>query len=434
MNIAIVLDYFKYFLPFSLSESANKYFYTTQRSRFDGINIPNFSKFNLNQVDRLTKKSIEDDPEFYFKATKPLDAIKQNLDVKYLAAAYEDYFHKYFDQFKIDLLISGAVTGFERCGLHIARKASIKTLCVWEGFFRPSTVSCDPIGMNAESDFYTKSWSEIESHVPSDRFKKFYAEFKLRLSGSSTVKKSLKEIQQDKFDFKYQLKNRFADRNDLERIRLPIMDHITARLSYYLNQTRYKKVEAIDSPFIFSPLQTHTDSNIVINSPLFPFDKYVDFLQRSFSDIYKIKKCKLVIKEHPFDIFRKKYYKQDSDYIIWLDPSVPTEKIFNHAGCLGTVVVNSTAGFESLILGKPVLTLGESIYSRPELTVGLKDFTGENFKEKIFSLIDTKVVDKNVEQFASFLFDKMQFEGNIDYLPESSEIKRFEQLIQKMFV
>ena len=197
-----------------------------------------------------------------------------------MAIAYEDFFNKYFEINKIELLISGGVTGFERCGLFIAQALGIKTLCVWEGFFRPSTISFDPLGMNAESKFNLKPWTEIESHVPSKRFQ--FINCDTSKTKSSLVKPTrLREIQKGRFDFFYQLKNRISDRNDIERIRLPIKEHLLARF-YLKNKNNYYRTDEIKEPFIFFPLQTHTDSNIVINSPYFPYEKCVELCRILF--------------------------------------------------------------------------------------------------------------------------------------------------------
>ena len=111
-------------------------------------------------------------PEYYFKTTSVLNAISSKVTINQLAIAYEEFFKKFIELNKIKLLLSGGVTGFERCGLFIARTLGVKTLCVWEGFFlRPSTISFDPFGMNAESEFNSKSWEDIESHAPSNQIR-----------------------------------------------------------------------------------------------------------------------------------------------------------------------------------------------------------------------------------------------------------------------
>ena len=222
MNVSVVLDYFKYFIPFSTAEDENKYFYVTQRHRFGHLGIKNLIKFSYNSSKKITSDSLIGYTEYYFKATKLLKAISPKVEIIRLSAAYEDFYQRYFEKNKIELLISGGVTGFERCALFIARKLGIKTMCVWEGFFRPSTISYDSLGMNAESKFNLKSWNEIESHVPSKRFVDFYNDYASSVERKTTKKINLRDIQKDKFNSLHQLRNRFLDRSDIERIRLPI--------------------------------------------------------------------------------------------------------------------------------------------------------------------------------------------------------------------
>ena len=179
----------------------------------------------------------------------------------------------------------------------------------------------------------------------------------------------MKDIHKGKFDILYQVSNRLRDRNDYERIRLPIKDHLLARFSYKKNKINYCKIDEYQNTLYFFPLQTHTDSNISVNSTLFPFEKYVNIVQNSFLKVQRDLKCKLIIKEHPFDVLRKKYFKVDSENIYWLNPAASITDVLKNDLCLGTIVVNSTAGLESLIYQKPVLTLGKAVYNRSELTL-----------------------------------------------------------------
>jgi capsule polysaccharide modification protein KpsS len=431
MNVAVILDYFKYFIPFSLAERGNKYFYLTQRHRFGSLGIKKLIQFELNTSKRITAESPIGDPEYYFKATNLLNAISSKVTIDQLAIAYEDFFKKYLEMNKIELLLSGGVTGFERCGLFIARTLGVKTLCVWEGFFRPSTISFDPLGMNAESEFNLKSWKEVESHAPSNGFQFFYSDFISKFLEKSFQEKTLKDIHRSKFDILYQISNRLCDRNDHERIRLPIKDHLLARFYYKKHKINYYKISDIKEPFLFFPLQTHTDSNIAINSTLFPYEKYVDLIQNSFLKVERDLKCKLIIKEHPFDVLRKTYCKTKSGCIYWLDPAASTREVFNHDLCIGTLVVNSTAGLESLIYQKPVLTLGKAIYNRPELALNLETHLEDELTEKLKHLIKNRVNSSTVKIFCACLFDSIQFEGNIEEEPNISEIQRFEELIKR---
>lgn len=434
MNISVILDYFKYFIPFSLAKSENKYNFITQRNRFDSFGINDLIKFKYESSKRVSFPDLLGNPNHYFKAVKLLKAIPPKIEINLLAALYENFFQRCFEKNNTELLISGGVTGFERCGLFIARKLGIKTLCVWEGFFRPSTISYDRLGMNAESEFNLKLWSEIESHVSSKRFVDFYNYYTSNVKRNPSKKANLRDIQKGKFDFLHQLRNRFLDRSDIERIRLPIKEHFVARISYFTYKNKYFRISEIDEPFIFFPLQTHTDSNIVINSMLFPYEKYVELVQKYFLEIQKRIKCNLIIKEHPFDVLRKKYFRKESSSIKWLDPAVSTDKVLNHELCKGTILVNSTAGLESLIFGKPVLTMGKAIYSRPELSLNLDNHSKEEFNQKIISLIENKVDMNAVKIFCACLFDSIQFEGNIDNEPELSEIFMFEDLFKKISV
>ncbi len=425
MNIAIILEHFRYFIDFYSADKQNNYYFLTTRHKYLQERIPNllFCDNKLKHASNIS--SLEGDWENYFRASIVLKSIPDVQNLINIASLYERYFRNTFYKIKIDLLISGGTTGFERCGISIAKKLGIKTLCVWEGYFRPYTLSVDEDGMNAESSFFKKSFESIVSHIPSKSFKSFLPQYLTKVIDKADTKKSLAEVQNKRFVLSHQLRNRWCDRNDFERIRLPFKQHGFARINYYVNKNKYVSSQAIKRPYIFFPLQTHTDSNIILNSDLYPFARYVQLVIDSFLQIQHKLKCNLIIKEHPYDVFRTWYKNPTSEYIQWFKPEISTWQILSNINCIATIVVNSTVGFESLLINKPVLVLGRSVYAYKELVVRPDNYDVDSLTHSIEKLTECEIDKNQIYLFAASLYDTMQIEGRIDSILNQKEIKNF---------
>jgi Capsule polysaccharide biosynthesis protein len=432
MNVSVVLNYFNYFIPFGKLGNLNRYVYLTDRGRFKKMKeipveycepgfIPGFiSGSEVRQAD-------------YFGQALKTGSLSGSTDLEELALLYETFFYRHFEKHKTDLIISGGSTAFERYGIACAKKHGIKTLCVWEGFFRPDTISFDKDGMNCESSFSKLQFGQIMKHEPSAEFESFY-DSHLALNNFSTTGSghgSLKEVQGDRFRLIPQIKNRWMDRHDTERIRLPLRQLAAARISFYFR--RYSRIRDLKKPFILFPLQTHTDSSLIIGGNLFPFDEYLTLVSESFLRSAISRDYYLVIKEHPFDVFRKRYKMPRADNIIILDPASPMREIFGNQLCSGTIVVNSTAGLESLLWGKPVVTLGRSVYSYNELVIIPVDLSVEKISAAMETLVNQNVDPDRVKQFCGALFDRMQFRGTLDKLPGPEEIAATEKTIKNIY-
>jgi capsule polysaccharide modification protein KpsS len=128
------------------------------------------------------------------------------------------------------------------------------------------------------------------------------------------------------------------------------------------------------------------------------------------------------MKEHPMDLFRKSYQRKNAHGVYWVDPATSISHILNRTNCLATLVMNSTAGLESLILQKPVLCLGNALYCYPELVEIPDALDTMSLLCSLKKLVEYKVDSTLVKQFCGFLYDTTQLEGNIDSTPEKNEV------------
>ncbi|MGB2869685.1 MAG: hypothetical protein WBD36_14610 [Bacteroidota bacterium] len=428
MNIAVILNFFEYFLNFPSDGGEHRYFFVTAREKFAGTRITNLEFCDWEKSAIRSGQSPKGDVNDMFAIARRLRSIPPGADLGAIACVYERFFEEFLLRRQINLLVGGATTGFERCGLATAKRLGVGTMYVWEGFFRPDTISVDPQGMNAESAFRKLPFEAIRTHQPTagsgasiDRF--------IERGQQGVHRPTLDEIHGEKFDVFRQARNRFSERRDLERIRLPFTQHMAARMSYYRALRNYERLEHVHKPFLFFPLQMHTDSNVVLNTPLFPYGTLVSTVLDSFRKARHDLQCDLVIKEHPLDVFRIHYDRKREQGIHWLAPEIPVPQILNDPQCCGTVVANSTAGFESLLAGKPVLTLGNSLYSYPELVeIPKNPKDDDSIMQSIKNLPNRAVNADLTKKFASCLYDKTQMRGNLEKIPGREEVASFEKL------
>lgn len=425
MNIAIILEHFRYFLEYGSEDKLNNYYFLTARQKYIRERIPNLMYCDTTSTGRTNRVSVEGDWENYFKVLIKLNPTLNPKDIKHVASLYEQFFGNFYEQHKIDLVICGGTTGFERCGIFIAKKLGIKTLCTWEGYYRPCTMSVDKDGLNAESAFYKNSFESIVTHVPSVTFNSFLPQYLGKVTDEEGAKRSLFQVQNKRFVLHRQLRNRWRDRNDYERIRLPFQQHGIARLHYYINKNKYISLREINRPFIFFPLQTHTDSNVILNSELYPYARYVRCVIEAFLQIQHKLGYNLIIKEHPYDVFRTWYPWPNSEHVLWIKPEISTWQILSNMNCAATIVVNSTVGFESLLLQKPVLALGRSVYAHKELVVIPENNDPESLAHAIETVAVNQVDSTQCYVFAASLYDTMQIEGSIDSIPKKEEMDHF---------
>jgi hypothetical protein len=96
------------------------------------------------------------------------------------------------------------------------------------------------------------------------------------------------------------------------------------------------------------------------------------------------------------------------------------------------VVVNSTAGFESLLMGKPVVAMGRSMFSYKELVEIPLSVDVENISRSLQDLVGRKVNKREVREFAAHFFERTQLIGNLEVSPTKEDIVRFEHVLDKI--
>lgn len=154
--------------------------------------------------------------------------------------------------------------------------------------------------------------------------------------------------------------------------------HVRRHLRMFFNhlrlKTHYRPLPEAGR-LIYYPLHVPADFALTIRSPEF-LDQYalIDYLCRSAPLGYKV-----AVKEHPALIgavspARMGNLLARNDNLLLLDPSYNNYEVLGRAEAV--VTVNSKSGAEALLLGKPVMVLGDAFY-RPCRLVHAVDRLGD---------------------------------------------------------
>ncbi len=116
-----------------------------------------------------------------------------------------------------------------------------------------------------------------------------------------------------------------------------------------------------EAPFVYYPFHVPADMALTLRSPDY-LDQVatVDFLARTIPDSHL-----LVLKEHPAQIGaiaaeRLRELLRRFDNVVLLPPQTNNYTVLNRAAAI--ISVNSKSGAEALLLGKPVVVMGDAFY------------------------------------------------------------------------
>jgi capsular polysaccharide export protein len=135
------------------------------------------------------------------------------------------------------------------------------------------------------------------------------------------------------------------------------------------HSARSLSAQAITLPacYIFVPFQVNTDSQIILNSPWIP-DMYrlLDILIAAAQQMQD-QEIVFVLKEHPSCKSDYQVFHQSLGKRFLFANGNNMQELIENAECV--ITINSTAGIESLLLGKKVIVAGNAFYAIPELVL-----------------------------------------------------------------
>ena len=145
--------------------------------------------------------------------------------------------------------------------------------------------------------------------------------------------------------------------------------HVSRHVRMYLNNRRLRgeyRPLPTDAPFVYYPLHVPADVALTLRSP-----EYLD--QIALIDHLAAVvpwPCKVALKEHPALVGavaagRMKALLASRDNVVLLNPGLNNYDVMRAASAI--VTVNSKSGAEALLLGKPVVVLGDAFYRQCSL-------------------------------------------------------------------
>ena len=185
-------------------------------------------------------------------------------------------------------------------------------------------------------------------------------------------------------------------------------------LKFYfrLREYKLKKKCFVENKFFLVILQVSTDSQLTEGSDIKDNKKFIYKVIKDFAKVNP--NIYLVFKHHPrdrgynnyldlikkiskeFGVYEKVFYIHD--YFL--------SKLFQNPNCIGTVLINSTVGYQSLYHSVPVKSLGITPYN-------IKGLTDQ--RDLISFFKNPSTVDKLLfNKFYKYILENSQINGNFD--------------------
>lgn len=157
--------------------------------------------------------------------------------------------------------------------------------------------------------------------------------------------------------------------------------------------------------YLFVPFQVYDDTQILVHSPwVKSMEALYQLLEETLGtlpDDYVY-----VVKEHPTS---KKAYSHlhERHPRIWFANANDTQQLIDHSQ--GVITINSTVGIESLLLGRPVITLGNACYNINDLVAHADNVTV--LREWVANPKNLPFDAKLVRHFVAWLKEQYLIEG-----------------------
>lgn len=140
------------------------------------------------------------------------------------------------------------------------------------------------------------------------------------------------------------------------RVAKPVLGAAAKRL--YLDEAQSR--EFIESnKYVFYPVQYFRESRVTMRAPAFYNQLWViEYLSRSLPSGYE-----LIVKDHPRQLgaLPLSHAYKLRRYATAVAPTISAREVLTEADAV--VTLNNTVGYESVMYGKPVVTLGDAFYS-----------------------------------------------------------------------
>lgn len=286
---------------------------------------------------------------------------------------WEDYLRKN----KVDFIVGGIERFVHMIPRVVSKKYKTQYLGTevgpLEGRFSLTT---NPFYLSALVEYWKKNKNRRLTGQEKKRAVQFIGSFRRNLQKPFAAKAfSAPKINMRKIRF---FLNRLYASLFIEKGRFPYMDVSGGTKRYLLKIFRAKAAKKCYSEFdpredyVFYPFHLSDDLALRVRAPQFiDQPSAIENIAKSIPGGYK-----LYVKEHPADIGGtpveglKKISKLPNVKLLW--PNENSLKIIKDCACI--VTINSTVGWEAILLKKPVINLGKVYYEISGLTYPVRDF------------------------------------------------------------
>ena len=334
--------------------------------------------------------------------------IKYDQDIK----VFKDFLRQTIIKYEIKhIFMYGNVLIPHKQALDLAKELNfvgkdIKTHIFELGYLRPNFVTLENDGINYNSSliksskFYSKQDSYSVLPVP-----KKHARLRIRKIWKtiSFINHSFKNYKIVEKDHKLQPK--------------PIYIWFQIKgffLKYFFFFTEYKlKNYLLRNKFFLVILQVSTDSQLTEGSDIKDNKKFIYEVIKEFAEA-KRNDINLVFKHHPRDRGYTNYHNEIQNLAnefgvsnnVFYIHDYYLSKLFQNSNCMGTVLINSTVGYQSLYHSVPVKSLGITPYN-------IKGLSDQKDLASFFK--NPSPVDKLLfNKFYKYILENSQINGNFD--------------------
>ena len=191
----------------------------------------------------------------------------------------------------------------------------------------------------------------------------------------------------------------------------------------YLNEEQSWQVMETNN-YVFYSIQFPKESRITMRAPQFYNQLWlIEYLSRSLPANYE-----LVVKDHPqrLGALPLSQIRAITRYAKGVAPTIPARKVITQADAV--VTLNNTVGYEAIMHGKPVLTLGDAFYSGAGYTRDVTDI--QSLPRELKAAVSSDGLSKNeVIEFVHGIL-RSSYEGTWGDTDEEN-IKMFADSISK---
>jgi hypothetical protein len=399
----------------------------------------NYEKIDLNEIDELFIN--ESTGRFSLNSSIRYDRSFQHMkysDCLHLAKVYFMFWMDFIKEYKIDFLFHEPPAVFmthvaanicKKLGAFYLSQSQVAGVNEFDWIFIEGDFG-SPIEWNKykNQEISTEDLANVENYIKSFRSK--YQTFFVELSG---VKKKRNSNVQFFYSLMALIKYSFINSSNIVNSDILINHYDTYQkylkkpfflelynIWYRAYKMNYAEINS-DDTYYFYPLHAEPEAAVLYRGDGI-YEGQVKLIENIAEQLPP--GVLLYVKDHPHrsafsDMFYLERLKRIPNLKL-IDPNISGKLIISNAK--GVITISGTAGYEAIILNKPVFLFGQAFYmlsDRVNIIKNIRDLRSEIYKSEMKTFAD----EKGLIQFVSTLL-KISHNGFIAYFP--SHIKKIQ--------